>query len=348
MESSYIPLFMRSTGLFGSGGRTRIQSAVQSRKRDPAQTRSLIRGARVSVLGLVVGNFGSIVALLIGLIITHVRGQGALNGYRNFLLAITIAGCLTIVFGAIGGFFIPSVKGKTRPPTNLLFLSARRFVSLLKSIRKYPEAFKLCIGWILWNTAYSNFNSVMALLFRETLGLGSGDKEYTVWTFTALIFACCGSISWMFAFPYIKINIKTWAYTFLTINLLCLLWGCIGISKHVTIGYKHRPEFYIEQFLFLSTSSALRSLNRVLYASMLPVGREAQFFGLEITLDLATGWINPLVQGTIQNRTHNLRFPMIPNLLLMLLALCFYIWTKVEKGMEDAKIGDGDDDEVRK
>ncbi len=83
MESSYIPLFMRSTGLFGSGGRTRIHSAVQSRKRDPAQTRSLIRGARVSVLGLVVGNVGSIMALLIGLIITHVRGQGALNGYRK-------------------------------------------------------------------------------------------------------------------------------------------------------------------------------------------------------------------------------------------------------------------------
>lgn len=67
------------------------------------------------------------------------------------------------------------------------------------------------------------------------------------------------------------------------------------------------PEFWIEQTLFCMTSSALRSANRVIYASMLPRGREAHFFGLELTLDLATGWINPLVQSVIQNKTHNLR-----------------------------------------
>ncbi|KAL9112363.1 MAG: hypothetical protein Q9187_007782 [Circinaria calcarea] len=118
--------------------------------------------------------------------------------------------------------------------------------------------------------------------------------------------------------------------------MTCIVWGALGINDGVPIGYKHRPEFWIEQVLFLSTSSALRSLNRVVYSSMLPRGREAQFFGLEITLDLATGWISPLVQGAIQNRTHNLRFPMIPNVLLMLLALGFYIWVDIDKGMVDA------------
>ncbi len=73
---------------------------------------------------------------------------------------------------------------------------------------------------------------------------------------------------------------------------------------------------------------------------MLPLGREAQFFGLEITLDLATGWINPLVQGAIQNRTHNLRWPMVPNLGVMLVAAGVYWWVDVEKGMRDALVGD--------
>lgn len=208
--------------------------------------------------------------------------------------------------------------------------------SLLKSIRHYPEAFKLCIGWILWNTAYSAHNSVLSLLFRETLGLGQSDGEYTTWTFTAIIFASMGSLLWMFTFPHTKIKVKAWAYSFLAVNMTCIVWGALGINRHVPIGYKHRPEFWIEQVLFLSTSSALRSLNRVVYSSMLPRGREAQFFGLEITLDLATGWISPLVQAVIQDRTHNLRFPMIPNALLMLLALGFYIWVDIEKGIVDA------------
>lgn len=195
----------------------------------------------------------------------------------------------------------------------------------------------MCVGWILWHTAYSNFNSVVSLLFREVTGLGSGDGLYTVWTFSAIILASCGSLTWMVIFPCFKFPIKRWAYGFLAVNILCVLWGCIGISPNVPIGYKHAAEFWVEQAFFLSASSALRSHNRVLYSSMLPRGSEAQFFGLEITLDLATGWINPLIQGTIQNRTHNLRFPMIPNLVLMLISTALYIWTDVDKGIREAE-----------
>lgn len=187
-------------------------------------------------------------------------------------------------------------------------------------------------------SGYANMLSVMGLLFLEVSGLSSGDKVYTVYTFTNVIFACLGSLSWMFLFPYLNLPIKRWAYIFLTVNILCVLWGTIGISNNVSIGYKNVAEFWVEQALFMSTSSALRSLNRVLYASMLPRGAEAQFFGLEITLDLAVGWINPLVQGVIQDRTHNLRFPMLPNLFLMVIALGLYWWVDVKKGREEAKV----------
>jgi MFS-type transporter involved in bile tolerance (Atg22 family) len=134
-----------------------------------------------------------------------------------------------------------------------------------------------------------------------------------------------------------EIPIKTWAYTFLVVNILCLLWGCIGISSHVSIGYKHAAEFWVQQALFMSSSGALSAYNRALYSALIPRGSEAQFFGLEITLDLATGWINSLVQGVIQNRTHNLRFPIIPNMLLMFIALVMYYSVNVDKGIEEAR-----------
>jgi MFS-type transporter involved in bile tolerance (Atg22 family) len=203
---------------------------------------------------------------------------------------------------------------------------------------KYPEAFKLCIGWIFWNTGYSNFNSVLALLFREVSGLGTGDRLYTVYSFMTIVLASLGSLGWMFIFPRVRWKIKNYAYFFLAVNIFCIFWGCLGISEHVRIGYKHNAEFWIELFAFGATSSALRSCNRVMYASMLPLGREAHFFGLELTLDVATGWINPLVQSVIQNRTHNLRYPMLPNLFLLLVAMGFYVWFDIEKGMADSLV----------
>jgi MFS-type transporter involved in bile tolerance (Atg22 family) len=87
----------------------------------------------------------------------------------------------------------------------------------------------------------------------------------------------------------------------------------------------------------MSTGSALRALNRTLYASIIPVGSEALFFGLDITLDLATSWINPLVQAVIQDRTGNLRFPMIPNAVAVAVGIVFYACIDVPAGIDDAK-----------
>ncbi|PHH77288.1 hypothetical protein CDD82_3583 [Ophiocordyceps australis] len=333
IEASYVPIFMRSVGWSRPTRRleTVAASGYQSRK-------SWVKGSRVSVLGLVSGNVGALVALLIGVIITYSRGSAIREGYHNFLLAITIAGCLTIVFAILGQILLPSVPGQPRPKGRWAFLlPLRNWIKLLGSVRQYPNAFKLCIGWILWNTGYSNFLQLLGSLFLETSGIQRGSGLFTVYSFITIICACVGSLAWLFALPYTRFHIKLWAYLFLAVNIVCVFWGCLGISNSIPIGYKHMAEFWVAIVIFMSTSSALRSLNRVLFASLIPKGSEALYFGLEITLDLATGWINPLVQGVIQNRTHNLRFPMIPNLILMVLALGLYLWTDMEKGMQDAE-----------
>ncbi|KAG5967807.1 hypothetical protein E4U58_002106 [Claviceps cyperi] len=335
IEASYIPIFMRSVGWFGQRETIRMQDQERATK---SVNKTWIQGSKVSVLGLVSGNLGAILGLLIGVIITYSRGSYVTEGYFNFLLAITVGGCLTIVCAGVGHFLLPNIPGAPKPKGKSIFLlPLRTWLKLFSSIRRYPNAFKFCAGWVLWNTAYSNFLQLLAALFLETSGIQRGSNIYTVYTFMMVIFACVGSLSWLFTFRRTKLHIKHWAYIFLCVNGLCILWGCIGISDSSPIGYKHQAEFWVADVLFMSTSSALRSLNRVLYSSLIPKGSEAAFFGLEITLDLATGWINPLVQGVIQDRTHNLRFPMIPNLLLILVGAGLYVWTDVDKGLRDAE-----------
>ncbi|KAB8077342.1 autophagy-related protein 22-like protein [Aspergillus leporis] len=329
IEASYIPIFMRSVG--------GLHSASPAADADTSKTWK--KGFTVSVLALVASNVGGIVSLLIGVILVYGIGSYVQVGYFSYLLAITIAGCITITFATVGQILLPSVPGRERPKgQNLLLLAVKGWIRMIGSARQYPEAFKFCIGWILWNTGYSNFLGLTQSLFLEVTGITRGSGVYQVWSFTNVIFACMGSLSFLFAYPHVRIPIKSWAYIFLSVNFLCVLWGCIGISNDVTIGYKHAAEFWVEQVLFMSTSSALRSYNRTVFSSLIPRGSEAQFFGLEITLDLATGWINPLVQGVIQDRTHNLRFPMIPNVLLIFVAGLLYISVDIPKGIEDAKV----------
>ena len=88
IEGSYIPIFMRSTGWF----RDSVEASQQGGRT------IWYKGVSVSVLALVAGNVGGLTALLIGVVLVYGRGSYVKMGYFNYLLAITIAGCITSEF----------------------------------------------------------------------------------------------------------------------------------------------------------------------------------------------------------------------------------------------------------
>jgi hypothetical protein len=141
---------------------------------------------------------------------------------------------------------IPPRGSEARAPErpSIVVLPVKCWIRLVRSATRYRQAFKLCVGCILWNTRYSNYLGLMSTLFLKVIGISSGSGVYTVWSFTSVLFTCIGGLSFLFTFLQMKeIPIKTWAYMLLAVNILCLLWGCIGISSHISIGYNMRLNF---------------------------------------------------------------------------------------------------------
>lgn len=85
IEGSYIPIFMRSTGWYPDSHAAGAQG----------ERAAWNRGVSISVLALVAGNIGGLTALIIGIILVYGRGSYVRVGYFNYLLAITIGGCIT-------------------------------------------------------------------------------------------------------------------------------------------------------------------------------------------------------------------------------------------------------------
>lgn len=354
LEASYIPLFMRAAAAATTATTATAAAAAAGCGSENVRRRMVLqKGSKVSVLGIVVANLGGIIALLIGIVITHTKGSkgstttttASQDGYYGtFLLAISIAGAMTVVFGLVASFYIPSVAGKPKPRGFILWIPIARCCQLVRSIKQYPNAFLLCIAWALWNVTMGNFMSVFVLLFRTTLGVGSSDPEYTVYTFMSYVVSSVGSLCWMALYPQLPLRMKTWAYIFLGVSLWANFWGCLGISDTVGVGFKHRWEFWVFEVVYTMSTSALRCLNRVLYSTLLPEGEEAQFFGLEVMLGVAVGWIGNLVNATIQDRTGSDRYPFLPNLFLVVLSIAIYAVCDTERGMEQvSKINTGSD-----
>ena len=322
LEGSYIPIFMRAGPPEGQ-----VPEEVR---------RSIImqRGSSISVMGIIAANLGGLAALVIGIIILCVHKDSL--SYHSYLIAVSAAGSMTVIFSLFSFKYIPSVQGKKMPKNlSLLTLPIRRTIGLFKDIRKHPHAFMYCISWVIWNLSNANFMNLFMLLFRSTLGIGSSDIHFSVFTLTSYILACLGSLLWMYLYPRCKITIKTWGYLFLTFSVFSNFWGCLGIRNLSPIGFKNAPEYWIFIALYSSSSSAIRALNRTVYSTLLPVGNEAQYFGLEIILSVATSWLGAFLIAIIQDKSNNDRIPFLLNQGLVVISLLFYSRVDTEKGMLD-------------
>ncbi|SCU91231.1 LAFA_0F02586g1_1 [Lachancea sp. 'fantastica'] len=340
IEGSYIPIFM-----LAAGQRLNPQAAA-GQPYNP----SLRRGSIVSALGLIMGNLGGIIALTIGVIITHIGGPSRISGPRNFMSAITVAGFLTLSVGMISMIFIPRLQGQTSKRNvseskikTILKLPFTKLKEVTQDVRNHREVLKYLVAWVLWNISFSNFLSVNALMFRSTLGLNNSSAEFTVWQLMGNIMALLGSLVWMLVYNWQCRRFSDARNATLIKRSLCILllfgwfanfWGALGANADCPVGFKHRWEFWVGLVFFMSTSSGLRSIHRVVYSSMLPKGKENQFFGLEIMLGLLTGWTEPLIIAAITNRTGNSRLPYIPNTILFTVAIGFFYSCDITAGMK--------------
>jgi hypothetical protein len=91
LSSSYIPLFMREAGWIQT--RTKIgEDGKRVVLREEHSNQELFnRGTKISVLGLLSGNVGSILGQGIGLIIAHTAGSGLTDGYRRSVISPHVA-----------------------------------------------------------------------------------------------------------------------------------------------------------------------------------------------------------------------------------------------------------------
>ena len=83
LEGSYIPIFMRSVGWGRKNARAESASETPGSTESELAKKTLTKGARVSVLGLVASNVGGLTALLVGLVITYTRGSYVESGYHK-------------------------------------------------------------------------------------------------------------------------------------------------------------------------------------------------------------------------------------------------------------------------
>lgn len=87
-----------------------------------------------------------------------------------------------------------------------------------------------------------------------------------------------------------------------------------------------------------ASNSATQSSCRVQFSELVPVGHEAEFFGLYEVTDKGSAWIGPLVIGAIRNGTGNLKNGFYFLIVFLLIPAFFFYWMNETSGKRDAVI----------
>lgn len=255
---------------------------------------------RLSGLGFGVGYVGSLFSLLIVLPIANL--STAQNSLGVMKYSFPLAAGFFLIFSI--PFFLwvktnPIHEENQRTSFRELRLQAyRNLIRTLKEIKKYPEIVTFLISFFVYIDAVNTVIYFGGIYSRDTLQFSM--KEVLI--FFAIIQSTAIVGSFIFGSINDRIGPKKTLYILLTLWIVVVLLGAASQNKN---------SFYIVGLMAGLGTGSIQTTSRVFMASLIPPGRESEFFGFYALTGKFSAILGPTLFGLISSITHNQRLAVL-------------------------------------
>jgi len=204
----------------------------------------------------------------------------------------------------------------------------------LSHCSKLPNLFRFLFAWFILSDGFSTIAST-AILFAQT-DLGVPKNYLIIAAMVVPLSALLGNYFWLWVQK--KLDWTSRAMIILISGLYCVLpiYGLLGFIMN--IGLRHSWEVWPIAIYNGFLLGAIQSFCRVMFASLLPPGRETEFFALYEITDKGSAWIGPLVIGIIADHTHNKRYAFWFLLGMLFIPILVLLTTDIVEGKKDAAL----------
>jgi len=236
---------------------------------------------RISAYGFAVGYAGSIVALLVAL---------------PFAKANALAWCFLSSSALFGVFAIPSFVALPRDrPGHIGIARAMQegllgTVQTVKDILSYRELRRFLGAYFLYEDGVNTVVFFSSIFAAKTLGFEMAQliALYILIQVTALI----GAFLW--GWPTDRLGPK--------VVVICMLafWSGVVIAAYFV---QTQGQFYLLAVFAGSGLGAIQAASRTFMATLIPRGREGQFFGFYVLCGKSASILGPLVFGAVSHAT---------------------------------------------
>jgi UMF1 family MFS transporter len=290
---------------------------------------------RVSSYGWAMGYLGGGLLLVLNLALYMFSDKIGIPGDLAVRINLASAGVWWLGFS-----FFTWVRVKPRHAVHVL-PKGENYVSVgfkqlggtLREIRNFPETLKYLLAYFLYNDGIQTVIAVSSTFAAAPLlqgGLELGTTTLTVVILMIQFVAFFGALLWG--------KLAQWIGAKQSIIVSLVIWlGVVIFAYSGLYGDSRVSQFFILGAFIALVMGGSQAISRSLFAQMIPVGKEAEFYSFYEVSERGTSWTGPLIFGLVNQMFGSLRYGILALIFYFIAGLILLPFVNVRKAMDDVK-----------
>lgn len=219
---------------------------------------------------------------------------------------------------------------------NYVSIGFKQLGQTLREVKHFPETLKYLLAYFLYNDGIQTVIAVSATFAAAPLINGGLEVDQGTLTIVILMIqfvAFGGALIWG------RLAGKIGAKESIIVSLV--IWAGVVIYAYGGMyGDSRVTQFYILGFFIAMVMGGSQAISRSLFAQMIPIGKEAEFYSFYEISERGTSWVGPLLFGLMNQVFGSLRPALLSLIFFFVAGLIILPFVNVKKAVADVKAYD--------
>jgi len=202
-----------------------------------------------------------------------------------------------------------------------------------REIKHFPETLKYLLAYFLYNDGIQTVIAVSSTFAAAPIARGGIELPQD--TLIAIILmiqfvAFGGALFWG--------RLAKWIGAKQSIIVSLVIWSGVVIYAYGGLkGDSRITQFFILGIFIALVMGGSQAISRSLFAQMIPIGKEAEFYSFYEVSERGTSWTGPLIFGLANQMFGSLRYGILALIFYFIAGLIVLPFVNVKKAMDDVK-----------
>jgi UMF1 family MFS transporter len=202
-----------------------------------------------------------------------------------------------------------------------------------KEIKHFPETLRYLLAYFLYNDGIQTVIAVSSTFAAAPLlrgGLALPQDTLIAVILMIQFVAFFGALFWG--------KLAKWIGAKQSIIVSLVIWSGVVIYTYGGLyGESRVLQFFILGIFIALVMGGSQAISRSLFAQMVPIGKEAEYYSFYEVSERGTSWTGPLIFGLANQIFGSLRFGILALIFYFIAGLIILPFVNVNKAIEDVK-----------